>query len=127
VPLVERVQLPATKAGPTFGRRVKSLIEILDFEEYRTISEWDPLTDKFKVDLTNSEQLRRIALRQGKSFSNIQKEVKNRESFLRDLKQKGIKKNVDFKKQITNYFNETQLVKYIENPAQAEEQKFGED
>jgi archaeal flagellar protein FlaI len=115
-PLVERVQLPETTMGATFGRRIKSLVEIIDFEEYKSVSEWDPLTDTFKVDLANSEQLKKLALKQGISFKNVIKEVEKRANFLKDLKQAGIKKNVDFKRQITNYYNEAKLLKYKKEP-----------
>jgi hypothetical protein len=103
-PLVERVQLPDSKNGsPTFGRRIKSLVELVDHEQYRTISEWNPLTDKFRVDFKNSEQLRRIAARHCLTLLDVLEEVKNRASFLDDLKLRGVRRNDDFKRQITNY------------------------
>jgi flagellar protein FlaI len=106
-PLVERVKLPVTRAGGiTFGRRVKALVEVVDFENYKTIAEWNPQADIFKVDLTESLHLKRIAARYSLSMEDILNEASNRAAFLRSLKNRGIKKNVDLAKQITNYYAE---------------------
>ncbi len=101
--LVERVQLPNSKSDVTFGRRLKSVVEVADIEEYKTISTWNPLTDAFQVDLKNSEQLRKVALRQGLTFKDVLEEVRNRALYLHDLRVKGIRKNVELAKYITNY------------------------
>jgi flagellar protein FlaI len=116
-PLVERVQLPESKIGSTtFGRRIKSLVELVNFEQYRTISEWSPLTDEFKVDFKNSEQLKKIAAKHGLTMSDILEELKNRSHFLLGLKLRGIRKNVDFKRQITNYYAEAKLSRVLSEP-----------
>ena len=58
-PLVERVRLPPSKnEESTFGRRIKTVTEIVDYENYNTISEWNPIDDTFKVNLKNSVHLR---------------------------------------------------------------------
>lgn len=111
-PIVERVQLPEIRLGNTFGRRIKSLFEIIEAEEFRTISEWDPLTDTFKTDFADSDQLRKLAIRRGESFSNILAEIQRRASFLNDLQQKGIRKNINLKQKITNFHNAGMRSKY---------------
>ena len=104
-PLVERVRLPASKEGESsFGRRIKSLVEIEDYEQYVTICEWNPLNDTFKLDLSKSFLFKKIAERHGLPVSSILSELKNRVAFLDDLKTRGIRKNVDLSKQITNYY-----------------------
>ncbi len=116
-PLVERVQLPESKiSSTTFGRRIKSLVELVNFEQYRTISEWSPLTDEFKVDFKNSEQLKKIAAKHGLTMSDILEELANRAHFLLGLKLRGIRKNVDFKKQITNYYAEAKFSRVLREP-----------
>ena len=106
-PLVERVKLPVTsKGGITFGRRIKTLTEIVDYENYKTISQWNPVDDTFTVNLTESQLLKRIASRYGIPVENILEEVASRAKFLRALKEKGVRRNVDLSKQITNYYNE---------------------
>ncbi|MBM4401251.1 MAG: type II/IV secretion system ATPase subunit, partial [Crenarchaeota archaeon] len=109
-PLVERVQLPISKTGSTtFGRRIKSLVELVNFEEYRTIVEWNPLTDGFKTDFRNSEQLRKIATKLGSTMTDVLVELENRAHFLLGLKLAGIRRNIDFKKQITSYYTKTKF------------------
>jgi flagellar protein FlaI len=106
-PLVERVKLPVTeKGGVTFGRRIKTLTEIDDYENYKTISQWNPTDDTFTINLSESVILRRIASRYGVPLESILNELNSRAAFLRTLKVKGIRKNVDLSKQITNYYNE---------------------
>jgi flagellar protein FlaI len=110
-PLVERVKLPAMSNGAaTFGRRIKSLVEILDYGKYQTISEWNPQTDRFTVDLPNSFHLKRIADRHGMELRVILNEVKNRAVFLHSLREKGVSNNIELAKQITNYYAETDFL-----------------
>jgi len=107
--LVERVQLPNSKSDLTFGRRLKSIVEVIDYEEYRTISTWNPLTDSFQLDLKNSEQLAKVALRHGLTLKDVLEEARNRALFLQGLKVKGIRKNVELAKLITNYYLEAKF------------------
>ena len=107
--LVERVQLPnATVGGITFGRRIKSIMEVIDYEKYKTISSWNPTTDSFATDLKESDQLKKIALKHGVSIDEVLSELEARANFIQDLKVKGARKNVELAKHITNY--------YLENP-----------
>ncbi len=104
-PLIERVRLPDSKTGEsTFGRRIKALMEIVDYEDYRGISEWDPINDNFKTDLKNSTHLEKIAARRGLTFAEVLSEINNRALFLTKLKQQNVHKNVDLAKHITNYY-----------------------
>jgi len=105
----ERVQLPNPKSDMTFGRRLKSVVEVVDYEEYRTIATWNQMNDRFEVDLNESELLRKIALRHGTSMKDVLEEIENRALLLHDLKVKGIRRNVDAAKHITNYYLEHQF------------------
>jgi flagellar protein FlaI len=113
--MVERVQLPSAKDNITFGRRLTSISEVVDYEEYREIARWNPLTDTFKVTFENSEQLRRIAVRYGLTLDDVLNEIGHRVLLLRDLRQKGVRKNVDLAKFITNYYLEGQMTKIKES------------
>jgi len=105
-PLVERVQLLSPDNNVRFGRRITVLNEIVDFEQYKTISQWNPITDKFDVHLENSELLKKIAEKHGVTLQEIYDEIKNRVVFLQDLRAKKITKNTEFKKLTTNYYNQ---------------------
>jgi flagellar protein FlaI len=113
--MIERVQLPSIKENMTFGRRLKSISEVVDYEEYRSIDTWNPLNDTFQVTFDNSEQLRRVGIRYGLTFKDVLNELDNRIRLLRDLRQRGIRKNVDLAKFITNYYVEAQFTK-IQQP-----------
>lgn len=106
-PLVERVRLPPSRNQEiTFGRRIKTVEEIVDYENYDTISEWNPVDDTFKVNLKKSVHLQRIASRRGLATNELLQEIKNRTSFLNDLIEKGIHKNTEIAKHITNYYGQ---------------------
>jgi flagellar protein FlaI len=120
--LVERVQLPNPKTDVTFGRRLKSIVEVVDFEEYKTIASWNPLTDGFQVDLKNSDQLRKVGLRHGLNLKDVLEEIRNRALFLHDLKVKGVRKNVELAKRITNYYLEAEFPREQTEPARKTEE-----
>jgi len=107
----ERVQLPNPKSDMTFGRRLKEVIEIIDYREHRTIAAWDPIDDHFKVNLKESEILQRIALKHGVTMKNVLEEIERRALLLRDLLIKGIKNNEEVAKHITNYYLENSFPK----------------
>jgi len=71
-PLVERVRLPPSNNGQRrFRRRIKSIVEIADYEDYRTLCEWNPVEDNFRIDLSDSVHLKKIALRHGLTFVDV--------------------------------------------------------
>jgi flagellar protein FlaI len=95
---------------------------VTDYEKYRTISTWNPLTDSFQVDLKNSEQLEKVALRHGLTLRDVLEEIRNRALFLHDLKVKGIRKNVELAKLITNYYLEAKFPRVPEPRGRKAEQ-----
>jgi archaeal flagellar protein FlaI len=113
--MVERVQLPnSAVGGMTFGRRIKSIMEVIDYEKYKTISSWNPTNDSFAMNLRKSDQLKKIASRHNLSLEEVLSELEARANFIQDLKVKGIRKNVELAKQITNYYLENQFPKMVE-------------
>jgi flagellar protein FlaI len=112
--MVERVQLPGSRSDITFGRRLETISEVVDYDEYRSIATWNPLTDTFQVTFENSEQLRRIAVKYGLTLKDVLGEIENRILLLRDLRQRGIRKNVDLAKFITHYYLEAPFPKMQE-------------
>ncbi len=103
--LVERQQLPTKSAsGASFGRRLTSLVEMEDIGKYQTISQWNPTNDIFKVNLKNSSMIQKIAVRQGVNKQELLKEIDLRADFLRSIRAKGIRKNLELAKIITAYY-----------------------
>jgi flagellar protein FlaI len=109
--MVERVQLPSAKGNMTFGRRLTSISEVIDYGEYRTVGKWDPVSDTFKTSFEESEQLQKIGARLGLTKKDIISEVAHRALLLHDLREKGIRKNVELSKFITNYYVEGQVAR----------------
>ena len=109
--LVERIQLPNTKGDIKFGRRLRSIVEVVDYGKYKTVSSWNPLNDEFESNFENSDQLTKIALRQGMAINDMLEELRRRALLLRDFRVKGIRKNVELAKFITNYYLETSFSK----------------
>jgi hypothetical protein len=109
--MVERVQLPSAVGRMTFGRRLTSISEVIDYGEYRLIGKWDPTNDNFDTFFEESEELQRIGVRTGHTKKDIISELQHRALLLHDLREKGITKNVDLSKFITNYYVESQNAK----------------
>ena len=106
--MVERVQLPSAKENMTFGRRLTSISEVIDYGEYRSVAKWNPAKDTFDVTFEDSEQLQKIATRHGYKMKDMLAELQHRSMLLQDLRVKGITKNVELSKFITNYYVESQ-------------------
>ena len=106
--MVERVQLPSAKGNMTFGRRLTSISEVIDYGEYRTIGKWNPVTDAFETFFEESDGLQKIGARYGHTKKDIISEIQHRALLLRDLREKGIRKNFELSKFITNYYVESQ-------------------
>jgi len=109
--MVERVQLPSAKGKMTFGRRLTSISEVIDYGEYRTVGKWNPVNDTFETFFEESEGLQRIAVRYGYAKKDIISEIQHRTLLLHDLREKGIRKNAELSKFITNYYIEGQTAK----------------
>jgi len=100
----ERVQLPKSITGMSFGRRVRSVAEIGDIDNYMSVASWNPANDTYECEFENSIMLRRVAMRHGVTLQETLAELNNRAEFLRDLRAKGIRNNVQVAKMITSYY-----------------------
>lgn len=100
--MIERVQLRGKPQ--TFGRRVRYIWEIEDAHHYRTIAEWDPVTDSFRVNFTNSLQLENISLQTGLSREELILELWRRKEILEWMKQDKITDNAEVARIILSYY-----------------------
>ena len=84
---------PVTKKT-TRTRRVLSVTEIMDYNKYNRIFEWDPVTDRHvlaKGSFNGSEKLKSISRDTGKSMEELIEDIKRREMVLRWLQHKDIR------------------------------------
>jgi len=100
--LIERVQLRGKPQA--FGRRVRYIWEIEDAHHYRTIAEWDPVTDSFRVNFTNSLQIENISLQSGRSREELMLELWRRKEILEWMKQNKITDNAEVARIILSYY-----------------------
>jgi archaeal flagellar protein FlaI len=112
--MVERIQLPSARGNITFGRRLTSISEVIDFEEYRSIAKWNPINDTFQTAFEDSEQLRKIAIRNGLTLRDVISEIQHRTLLIHNLREKGVTRTTDLSKFITNYYVESQCAKIHE-------------
>jgi len=76
------------------SRRVLAVTEIMDYNKYNRIFEWDPSTDKHfltKGTFQHSEKLKTISKDTGKSMDELIEEIKRRELILQWLQKKDIR------------------------------------
>lgn len=113
----ERMQLPNPRGELSFGRRLKSVVEVVEYGLYKTIATWNPLNDNYTVNLEESEMLRKIAVKHGLTVEDVLEEIQRRIILLRSLKARGVKNNVEVAKSITNYYLENHFPKPKPAPA----------
>ncbi|MEM3620726.1 MAG: type II/IV secretion system ATPase subunit, partial [Nitrososphaerota archaeon] len=104
--LVERTLLPKPFKGATFGRRMRYVWEIADYEKYITIAEWDPLSDIFVVEFDKSVLLDQIALRWGKKKTDMIREVLKRKALLDWMVKKDVKEINEVARIIYSYYTD---------------------
>jgi flagellar protein FlaI len=100
--LIERVQLRGKPQ--TFVRRVRYIWEVEDAHHYRAIAEWDPVTDSFRVNFTNSLQIESISLQTGRSREELMLELWRRKEILEWMKQNKITDNAEVARIILSYY-----------------------
>jgi flagellar protein FlaI len=88
---IQKVELPHKKDGLSFGRRVREITEIEDFEKYRRVMTWNPSNDSFETSFENSILLKRIAVNKGLTMDEILIELALRELYLKDVVKSGVR------------------------------------
>jgi flagellar protein FlaI len=76
------------------SRRVLAVTEILDYNKYNRVFEWDPYTDQHilsKGSFQHSEKLKVISKDTGKTMDELIEEIKRREMILRWLQKKDVR------------------------------------
>lgn len=112
--LVERTLLPKPFKGATFGRRMRYVWEIAEYEKYITVAEWDPLSDTFVVEFDKSLLLDQIALRWGKKKTDVIREVLKRKALLEWMIKKDVKEINEVARIIYSYYTDPErLIKEL--------------
>ena len=116
---IQRVELPNKKEGLSFGRRVRSVSEILEYENYLEVSRWDPRTDTFTTMFKDSYILQQVSVSSGKTMEELMVELDRREKYIQNMIDSGIDNQRDVAEKILSYYNQQREDK--ENGKQEEE------
>jgi len=100
---IQKVELPQKKQGLSFGRRVRSIWEIEDFEKYHEVETWDPLTDTFVTRFEKSILLKRIADMKGLTMDDILQDLHMRELYLHEIVKSGVRNQREVTSKILGY------------------------
>ena len=101
---IQRVELPKAKDGLNFGRRVRTIWEIEDFDQYREVAVWNPRSDTFETWFENSFLLDKIAITKGVPRQDLLIEIEKRREFLADLVEKNIRDQGEVAERILAYY-----------------------
>ncbi|UCC58471.1 MAG: type II/IV secretion system ATPase subunit [Candidatus Bathyarchaeum sp.] len=101
---IQRVHLPQSKTGEmTAYRRVISVDEIADYEDYKKLFNWNATDDVHISLLKNSIALNSVTTRRGLSWQKLMEEMKRRENVLRWMRERNIRSYKDVAGVITEY------------------------
>jgi len=102
--IVERVYLPKQLHGIPFGRRIRHIWELYKYAKTKTIAEWDPVTDTYRVNVEESDLLKELTLRTGRPADAYLEEIARREEVLRWMRAREIRNVRAVAKVITQYY-----------------------
>jgi flagellar protein FlaI len=103
---IQRVELPNSRDGMRFGRRIRTIWEIEEYEQYREVALWNPRTDTFDTWFENSILLEKIAIVTGSSRINLLKELEIREKYLQEMCNEKIRDQSDVAEKILSFYME---------------------
>jgi len=103
---IQRVELPQEKEGLTFGRRVRTVWEIEDYDQYREVAVWNPRDDTFETWFEDSFLLERIAQSKGISKQDLLKEIEARTSFLQEILKTGVRDQRKVAEKVLSYYTQ---------------------
>lgn len=104
IAVVHRVHLP--KAGEFKAyRRLTSVDEIVDYEDYRNVFKWKPTKDSFASFIEKSAILPNISKHSGLSKEELIEEIKRRKNVLSWMRKHNIRSYRDVAAIITEYYS----------------------
>ena len=101
---IQRVELPKAKDGLSFGRRVRTIWEIEDYDQYREVAVWNPRSDTFETWFENSYLLEKIAAIKGVPRQDLLIEIEKRREYLAELIENDIRDQEEVAERILAYY-----------------------
>lgn len=112
---IHRVELPKPVRGITFGRRIRTIWEIEDFDVYREVANWEIKNDTFNTHFEDSYHLRQVAINSGMVFEDVMKELDTRESYLKEIIESQVRDQKEVAEKILSYKSKKRLGKSVES------------
>ena len=103
---IQRVELPNPRNGLNFGRRIRTIWEIEEFEQYREVAVWNPRNDTFDTWFENSVLLERVALITGKTKMALLEELEVRRKYIHKIVEEGIRDQKEVAEKILEYYSD---------------------
>jgi flagellar protein FlaI len=100
---IQRVHLVKKNEKKAY-RRVMTVSEIEDYEEYKTPCVWQPAQDEHVMDFDKSSLLTSIAKRQGVAKNDLIKEIERRQNVLHWMRERNIRSYKDVAAIIAEYY-----------------------
>jgi flagellar protein FlaI len=107
---VERVMVRYLEQFNVPARRVRYMWEVVDFDSYQLVGEWDPRTDGFKSYLKESTLLKRLGVRLVKTVDELLTELERRRMVLDWMVRRGITKPEDVNRVVLQFYEKPEAV-----------------
>ncbi|MCW4051123.1 MAG: type II/IV secretion system ATPase subunit [Candidatus Bathyarchaeota archaeon] len=101
---IQRVELPDKKDGLAFGRRVRSVSEIAEYDNYIEVARWDPRRDSFNTMFRDSYIIQQISVTSALSVDHLLEELEKREEYIKEIVQSGIRDQREVAEKVLAYY-----------------------
>ncbi|MCD6428906.1 MAG: hypothetical protein J7L12_04770, partial [Desulfurococcales archaeon] len=102
--VIRRVTMFRPDGTYYIARKISEVWEVRDYNEYITISKWNPAKDEFEIDINRSELLNNIAEYRGKDAEWIKDEIIRRTVVLKWMSAKDIRYYKDIAGIVHKYY-----------------------
>ena len=86
-------------------RRVVSVDEVADYEQYKNTFKWSPVTDDFNNSVHDGIMLQKIGAARGFSRGEIDGELERRKNVLHWMRERNIRSYIDVATILTEYYS----------------------
>ena len=100
---IQRVHLVKNNEKKAY-RRVITVNEIADYDDYKTPCKWDPAKDEHPMDFDKSTLLASIAERQGVTKKDLIEEIGKRKNVLHWMRERNIRSYKDVAAIVAEYY-----------------------
>ncbi len=101
---IQRVELPSQKEGINFGRRVRTVSEIAEYDNYIEVARWDPRKDVFTTWFKDSFILQQISSSSGISMEELLEELDKREQYIHEIVESGVRDQREVAERMLLYY-----------------------